>query len=639
MTDRVCYNKGKANASPRRRCGSGGRRRRTAQLPQNFYEKERVMRKILATILSVCMLLSLLTVQVFAEDTTLREIPLDVSGENTDIPDYKIADDAINIRVSDAAVYVLSGTTTRKIQMWGSTGSDPAKTFYLRLNEANLNGGITFYNNNGAKLVIELVDGTTNSVKRVYAVDLTVTGAGTLNAGDLGVTQSTDTARLPSALHIKDATINVSNNGNASQWNGTCVLEGNANVTYDNVGEQPVLALGQTDSFAHSLLMKDNAKLTCLHSNAAEASPYAVDGLQANGSITLQDSSYLKAQGRDGSGSWVGYGIVSNSDITVQDSATLDATSYGYGIGISGSLTVSGGKLLAKSERSLGVYAAGDVSIANAEAEVESGNIGIAASGNVSVSGSKIKVAAGSNALFSYGGKVELKNSVANLKGGEGYELAAKDGVSISGSWVESAGASTMADEGNSITDSVLFNGTQGKVIGNATLPADATVAEGARLEIPEGTSLTVPESITFTNNGIVVTDPSAVCKLGTVVCNSHSGGEATCKAQAVCSLCGESYGEKDPENHDKLEKVPAKAATKDAEGNIEYWVCSGCGKYYADVEGAKEITKADTVLAKLPSTPKTGDSAGTALWLTLALLSGTAAAGVTVLRRKKTNI
>lgn len=639
MTDRVCYNKGKANASPRRRCGSGGRRRRTAQLPQNFYEKERVMRKILATILSVCMLLSLLTVQVFAEDTTLREIPLDVSGENTDIPDYKIADDAINIRVSDAAVYVLSGTTTRKIQMWGSTGSDPAKTFYLRLNEANLNGGITFYNNNGAKLVIELVDGTTNSVKRVYAVDLTVTGAGTLNAGDLGVTQSTDTARLPSALHIKDATINVSNNGNASQWNGTCVLEGNANVTYDNVGEQPVLALGQTDSFAHSLLMKDNAKLTCLHFNAAEASPYAVDGLQANGPITLQDSSYLKAQGRDGSGSWVGYGIVSNSDITVQDSATLDATSYGYGIGISGSLTVSGGKLLAKSERSLGVYAAGDVSIANAEAEVESGNIGIAASGNVSVSGSKIKVAAGSNALFSYGGKVELKNSVANLKGGEGYELAAKDGVSISGSWVESAGASTMADEGNSITDSVLFNGTQGKVIGNATLPADATVAEGARLEIPEGTSLTVPEGITFTNNGIVVTDSSAVCKLGTVVCNSHSGGEATCKAQAVCSLCGESYGEKDPENHDKLEKVPAKAATKDAEGNIEYWVCSGCGKYYADVEGAKEITKADTVLAKLPSTPKTGDSAGTALWLTLALLSGTAAAGVTVLRRKKTNI
>ena len=196
-----------------------------------------------------------------------------------------------------------------------------------------------------------------------------------------------------------------------------------------------------------------------------------------------------------------------------------------------------------------------------------------------------------------------------------------------------------MGDEGNSITDSVLFNGRQGKVIGNATLPADATVAEGARLEIPEGTSLTVPEGITFTNNGIVVTDPSAVTKLGTVVCNSHSGGGATCKAQAVCSLCGESYGEKDPANHDKLEKVPAKAATTDAEGNIEYWVCSGCGKYYADVEGAKEITKADTVLAKLPSTPKTGDSAGTALWLTLALLSGTAAAGVTVLRRKKTNI
>lgn len=598
------------------------------------------MRKVLATILSVCMLLSLLTVQAFAEDTALREIPLDVSMENTDNTDYKVMDNAINLRACDDAVFVMTGTTTRTIKIWGSNGSDPVKTFYLRLNEANLNGGITITNNNGARLVIELVDGTTNSVKRVYAVDLTVTGAGTLNAGDLGSTQSTDTAKLPSALHIKDATINVSNNGNASYWSGTCVLEGNANVTYDNVGEHPALALGQTDKITHSLLMKDNAKLTCLHSNAAEASAYSVDGLQASGPITLQGSAYLKAQARDGSGTYVGYGLVSNSDITVEDSATLDVTSYGYGIGTFGSLTVSGGKLLAKSERSVGVYAAGGVSITNAEAEVESGTVGISSSGDVSVAGSKIKVAAADNsAIFSYGGKVELKNSVANLKGGEGYELAAKDGVSISGSWVESAGANTMGDEGNSITDSVLFNGTQGKVIGNATLPADATVAEGARLEIPDGTSLTVPEGITFTNNGTVVTDPSAVTKLGTIVCNSHSGGEATCKAQAVCSLCGESYGEKDPANHDKLEKVPAKAATTDAEGNIEYWVCSGCGKYYADIEGAKEITKADTVLAKLTPTPKTGDSANTALWLTLALLSGTAAAGVTVLRRKKTNI
>ena len=175
------------------------------------------MRKILATILSVCMLLSLLSVQVFAEDTALREIPLDVSMENTDNTDYKVMDNAINLRACDNAVFVMTGTTTRKIQMWGSNGNDPVKTFYLRLNDAHLDGGITFYNNNGAKLVIELVDGTTNSVKRVYAVDLTVTGAGTLNAGDLGSTQSTDTAKLPSALHIKDATINVSNNGKAIQ--------------------------------------------------------------------------------------------------------------------------------------------------------------------------------------------------------------------------------------------------------------------------------------------------------------------------------------------------------------------------------------------------------------------------------------
>ena len=37
------------------------------------------------------------------------------------------------------------------------------------------------------------------------------------------------------------------------------------------------------------------------------------------------------------------------------------------------------------------------------------------------------------------------------------------------------------------------------------------------------------------------------------------------------------------------------------AEGNIEYWHCTGCGRYFSDAQAAEEITQADTVLAKLP--------------------------------------
>ena len=49
------------------------------------------------------------------------------------------------------------------------------------------------------------------------------------------------------------------------------------------------------------------------------------------------------------------------------------------------------------------------------------------------------------------------------------------------------------------------------------------------------------------------------------------SGGTATCKDKARCEVCGAEYGELDAKNHADLKHTPAKAATRTAEGNIEY--------------------------------------------------------------------
>ena len=114
------------------------------------------------------------------------------------------------------------------------------------------------------------------------------------------------------------------------------------------------------------------------------------------------------------------------------------------------------------------------------------------------------------------------------------------------------------------------------------------------------------------------------------------SGGKATCAEKAVCEVCGKSYGELDPNNHTDLKHFPAKAATEDAEGNIEYWYCSGCGKYYSDKDGTKEIAKADTVTAKLPKSPPTGDTSNLMLWIALLLASGGVLTGVTVFDKRK---
>ena len=118
-----------------------------------------------------------------------------------------------------------------------------------------------------------------------------------------------------------------------------------------------------------------------------------------------------------------------------------------------------------------------------------------------------------------------------------------------------------------------------------------------------------------------------------------HTGGKATCKDKAKCEVCGAEYGELDAKNHTNLNHFPATAATKTTEGNIEYWYCEGCGKYYSDKDGTKGIKKADTVTAKLKDdskSPQTGDNFNLALWLSLLLVSGGAAIGTTVVSRKK---
>lgn len=116
------------------------------------------------------------------------------------------------------------------------------------------------------------------------------------------------------------------------------------------------------------------------------------------------------------------------------------------------------------------------------------------------------------------------------------------------------------------------------------------------------------------------------------------SGGNATCTEKAVCEICGKAYGKPDSNNHTDLKHIDAKAATKTAEGNIEYWYCGGCDKYYSDKDGINEIKKADTVTAKLPGDPKsprTGNASDLALWISLLLVSG-GVTGVTAGLRKK---
>lgn len=146
-------------------------------------------------------------------------------------------------------------------------------------------------------------------------------------------------------------------------------------------------------------------------------------------------------------------------------------------------------------------------------------------------------------------------------------------------------------------------------------------------------------------------------CTCNAVETQNCSGGKATCKDKAICEICGDSYGSPEPNNHTDLKHIDAKAATAAEEGNIEYWHCGDCNKYFSDAAAKTEITRADTVTAKLPqpttpptatptasptaaptvqpvsTIPATGDTSSPILWAALLLCSG---AGLAVTAYKK---
>ena len=567
------------------------------------------MMKLVSMLLTLCMVFCMLTVPAAADD--LPVVKLDVGTTETyDDTNYKVDANTIILRAEDR-VYELTGTTDRKILVPGTSTPAEPKTYHIRLNNATINGGVTINNSTGAKLVIEVAAGTVNTVKRIYSASLTITGSGTLNMEDMGVTQSTRTNN-PSSLYIEDTTINVNLPSTKSgQWEGNCKLAGSAKVTYTGCGNYSVLKFGQGNGITHSLTLKDNASLYCVQDDASVASPYPVSGLECfqGATITLQDNAYLEAEGRATSGDHAGCGVLADGDILVQDNATVEATGYYPAL---------------------------------------FGNTG------VTIANSTVKAVGTDDAAIFSRNTITLNNSIIDAEAHFDYHgISATNGVQVIGCWINTTGTETFDSDPNGIADSVLFNKKVGKVIGNASIPSDVTVESDMKLTIPAGTTLTVPADITLTNHGLITLE-GTMNRDSTIICDRHTGGTATCVDKAKCDICLAAYGDVDTTKHSDLRHVTKVDATATADGNIEYWYCEGCGKYFSDKNGTKEIKKADIVTAKLkddsksPQTgdnskpkddsnsPQAGDNSNLALWIALLFISGSAAIGTTVVSRKK---
>lgn len=640
------------------------------------------MKKLLAMFLAaLCMVLCLVPMTALAEtettvpaepvgnsETVMPVVTIDVGEANTENEDYKIDDTGISLLKRNVQ-YVLTGTTDKRVSVWGNNNSEEGlkEAHYIKLNNATINGGIVV-ENSPVKMVVEVADGTVNTVKRLSANDLTISGSGTLNAEDLSTTQKT--SYMPSRLTITDTEINVTIARNYAEWNGECVVGGNAKVTYTTDLDYAPLHMGESaGDDNNSFTLKDNAKLYCLHQNPDQASDSSVSGLEIfHGDLTLEGNSYLEAQGRPSNGQYAGYGIIAPGNVFVKDNAEIKTTATDVALSVVGALEISGGTVTAESKGSNGIYAGGAITITNGAevkatgfypaiytydsltidgstvaADSKSGNgiyagstIGITngaevkASGyypaiwaeeKITIDGSTVEAKSEAEVgIYSRNDDIEIKNSIVKADAAEDCDGILADGdVTVEGSWIETSGDETY---GENIKDSVRFNGKDGTVIGNAKLPGDVTVEDGMTLTIPKDASLSVGQGNKLTNKGGIKRNGALTKDGGEIICVKHFGN-------AVWTF--------DDKTHTKTWDCCGLVEVQGEEHVMNGGVCAKCGyrvnqSVYPDYdEPTVKPSQTEAPVQNNPAqdddlkAPKTGESSLMMLYALL-LMSGAAA-------------
>ena len=101
-------------------------------------------------------------------------------------------------------------------------------------------------------------------------------------------------------------------------------------------------------------------------------------------------------------------------------------------------------------------------------------------------------------------------------------------------------------------------------------------------ISLSSGNTVDIPATID--GKKVIAVDEDHRHKVGNHTCVTNT--TPTCVKKATCGICGQDYyGDHDLSHHD------AAAHTCTADGTVEYWDCSVCGKKFSDPNGTAEIT------------------------------------------------
>lgn len=517
--------------------------------------KHKIRSRVLTVMLSLMLIIGLMPATVFAAEPVA---PTTIQVNGTEILN------SVNHTVSCGRGTATYDTDSNTLTL------DNAEINYKQNSEDNDAGAILFDGDLNIKLVGEnTITSDTCGIRGTKAGTLTITGDSlTIDCTYYGIGIPITDANIT----IDGADIDVTAKGKGS---------------YTGVGIQA----------GGVLSIKNGAYI-----DATDVSHHPIIG---NAGIEIEDSTVYAQQYTDYYAA-----IRSDSEISISNS-TVEAKADSEGSSAiwtgndlsstSGNITISNGSdVTLYSKSSNAIFAMlGTISISDSTVKAESfsgSSVALQADDNIDITNHSSVTAnsAGSIGIWSSGGAIEIQDSTAKVTANDEWDAIRGEsgGVAISGSWVETFGSKVSKNFTSS--DSAVFLNNEGTVSGSLTLPGSVTVSENMKLSIPEDSSITVPDGVTFTNHGQIELLGELAVNGGSIVCDSHVGGTATCTSKAVCDICGEEYGNLVPHN---LTKTEEKDATCTADGNTAYWICSECDKYFADADGKTEVALADTVI------------------------------------------
>ncbi len=279
-----------------------------------------------------------------------------------------------------------------------------------------------------------------------------------------------------------------------------------------------------------------------------------------------------------------------NASLSIKGSGSLDVEPQGSNSGITlcssknTNLDIDGADVTASSPAQYGVYLISSTDTTSTSTiMVNNGSLTTGGNGNVGI-------------YYYWSGTSNAGTSSLTVSGNAVVDTRNSQIMAQNKETVVQVGAGSDGNGG------IVFNGKSGTVYGKVELQDDLTINGDETLTIGENASLTVPEGTTLTNNGtitnngtVTVAEGGTFNNQGSLACNHHIGGTATCTEKAKCSLCGAEYGDLLPLS---LTKTEAKEPTCTEEGNTEYWTCDTCKKYFSDAEGKNEIDLTETIIS-----------------------------------------